>query len=304
MNSRPTTQIKTGQSAILISDRIAAAGLNAAGVALGSSTCALTQDPDVLQPVVDSTFTAHVEDVLRRSLRATRAEVPDRLARWLASLPATEGRSHVQAPPTALQAKVFESRREGISFRPGWWCPQCAADRDTYRKAALTAEQERAALARERAEALAQAAEVHEREQQAYQAVQAARLAEQRPVFGAWLLKPFNTYALPIMTRAGAAHGLPVPPAALPGRRGSPAPLERADADRAPLLEVPAEVPAGDPVPGHAPVRQGRGRVFPGGGLRPGSGWPPRAADQPVPRVRGAAVDVHAARGTLRRVAR
>ncbi|BBN97170.1 hypothetical protein [Deinococcus grandis] len=162
---------------------------------------ATAQDPYVLQPVVDSTFTAHEEDDLRRSLRATRAEVPDRLERWLASLPIVEGRSYVRVPPTRLQSKVFESRREGISFRPGWWCPQCAADRDTYRKAALKAEQERAALARERAEALAQAAEVHEREQQAYQAMQAARLAEQRPVFGAWLLKPFNTYALPIMTR-------------------------------------------------------------------------------------------------------
>ncbi|GGM51766.1 hypothetical protein GCM10008956_29780 [Deinococcus arenae] len=158
------------------------------------------------------------------SLRATRAEVPDRLGRRLASLPIVEGRSYVRVLPTWLQSKVFESRRGEISFRPGWWCPQCAADLDTYRKAALKVEQEHAALAQERAEALALATQVHEREQRAYQVVQAARL-DLRGV-AAQALQHVRA-AHHDAERAGAAHGLPVPPAALPGRRGPPAPLER-----------------------------------------------------------------------------
>jgi hypothetical protein len=165
---------------------------------------ATVEDPYVLQPVVDLKLTGDDESWIRGRLGATRADLPQRVQDWVNWARATGVRVNESSLPRHLVEKMFESRREGISFLPAWWCPDCADARDRWRQAALMAAQELEGLARKKMELQARAVREREREQQEFERIQAARLVAQRAVFGPWLQVPFHRHIVMDMEKNAA----------------------------------------------------------------------------------------------------
>ncbi len=161
--------------------RVKAAQLSAPWLELDAAATAA--NPHVLTPVVDDDITGDDEESLRSCMRATRAQLVDKLT-WRLGQPAP-----LSVPlegafvPERLVTRVLHARREGGSSLTPWSCEACM---DAQRRWAAHLAAEAQAQARLEAERRERA--VLERERRTHS------LAVQRQQFGPDLLAPFEGY--------------------------------------------------------------------------------------------------------------